>query len=110
MIHIADDNTSGLYWCATESNLFTVVACMPAMPAILHKVFRRVRDVSNYGSRDQYRNYGPGNGSYLRRNSDWHPKSSSHHIGVICKATEVDICRTERSNSDVELVEHPSVC
>lgn len=53
ILHV-DDNVSGLYWCATESNLFTVVACMPALHAIFHKMLRKIRGISTYGSRGQY--------------------------------------------------------
>ncbi|KAF2787589.1 hypothetical protein K505DRAFT_396381 [Melanomma pulvis-pyrius CBS 109.77] len=101
------DNTSGLYWCATESNLFTVVACMPAVHAIMHKVLRRFRDVSSFASKGLYGSDGPGKGSYLRHNSDRHQKSGSLPFGVISKSTDVNIRRSERSDSDVELVNCP---
>lgn len=91
-----DDNVSGLYWCATESNLFTVVACMPALHAIFHKMLRKVRGISTYSSE------GPSKGSYLRHNTD--QRINSMPFGAIKKATDVTIYRTERSSSDVELV------
>lgn len=97
-----DDNVSGLYWCATESNLFTVVACMPAIHAIFHKALRKVRGISTYGSRGQYGSDGPSKGSYLRHNTD--QRMNSIPFGAIRKATDVTVCRTERSSSDVELV------
>lgn len=95
------DNTSGLYWCATESNLFTVVACMPAMHALFHKFLRRFRDSSTYNSRG-YTGEGPSKGSYMRHDSD--KRTNSLPFGAIKKSTNVDITRTERSSSDVELV------
>jgi hypothetical protein len=102
---------SGLYWCATESNLFTVVACMPAMHAIAHKVLRRARDVSGYGSKTQYGDSQPSKGSYLRHASSGRELSrqqskGSIPFGAIKKSTDVNIYRTERSDSDVELVDH----
>ncbi|KAF2492600.1 hypothetical protein BU16DRAFT_466045 [Lophium mytilinum] len=101
------DNTSGLYWCTIESNLFTIVACMPAMRAFLHKAFRRFRDASGYASKGQYASDGPGKGSYLRQNSERNQKSGSLPFGVISKSTDVKVYRTERSDSDVELVNVP---
>ncbi|KAJ4296418.1 hypothetical protein N0V90_006463 [Kalmusia sp. IMI 367209] len=101
------DNTSGLYWCATESNLFTVVACMPAIHAIFHKALRRFRNTSTYASKGQYGSDGPGKGSYLRYNSGRDQKSQSLPFGVISKSTDVNIYRTERSDSDIELVTGP---
>lgn len=98
----ADENVSGLYWCATESNLFTVVACMPALHAIFHKVLRKVRGISTYASDGRYGSEGPGKGSYLRHNTD--QRKNSLPFGAIKKATDVTIYRTERSSSDVELV------
>jgi len=98
------DNVSGLYWCATESNLFTVVACMPAIHAIFHKALRGVRGISTYGSRGPYGSDEPSKGSYLRHNDQ---RKSSVPFGTIRKATDVTIMRTERSrtSSDVELVD-----
>ncbi|KAF3042319.1 hypothetical protein E8E12_000934 [Didymella heteroderae] len=98
------DNVSGLYWCATESNLFTVVACMPALHAIFHKMLRKVRGISTYGSRGQYGSEGPSKGSYLRQNTD--QRKNSIPFGTIKKATDVTIYRTERTSSDVELVDN----
>ncbi|KAH7351486.1 hypothetical protein BKA66DRAFT_516285 [Pyrenochaeta sp. MPI-SDFR-AT-0127] len=102
------DNTAGLYWCATESNLFTVVACMPALHAIFHKVLRQFRDAGTYASKGPYGSKGqydlPSKGSYLR-----HSPGDSHKslpFGSIQKSTNVDIYRTERSSSDIELVNH----
>ncbi|KAH7344250.1 hypothetical protein BKA66DRAFT_564146 [Pyrenochaeta sp. MPI-SDFR-AT-0127] len=101
------DNTSGIYWSATEANLFIVVACMPALRGILHKAFRRFRDGSSYASKGQYGSDGPGKGSYLGHNSDRHQKFGSLTFGVISKSTDVNIYRTERSDSDIELVNGP---
>lgn len=102
---ITDDNAPGLWWCATESNLFTVVACMPALHAIFHKFLRNFRDGSSYASRGQY-GYGhsKNKGSYIRHESD--RRINSLPFGAIKKSTNVDITRTERSDSgdDVELV------
>lgn len=103
---LLDDNVSGLYWCATESNLFTVVACMPALHAIFHKALRIVRGASSYASRGQYGSEGPSKGSYLRHNTD--QRKNSIPFGAIKKATDVTIYRTERSSSDVELVNNRS--
>ena len=101
---IADDNVSGLYWCATESNLFTVVACMPATHAIFHKALRKVRGISTYASRGQYGSEGPSKGSHLRHNTG--QRKNSIPFGAIKKATDVTIYRTERSSSDVELMDN----
>ncbi|KAF2128980.1 hypothetical protein P153DRAFT_29294 [Dothidotthia symphoricarpi CBS 119687] len=98
------DNTSGLYWCATESNLFIIVACMPAMHAIMHKALRRIRGGSStYASKGQHDV--PSRGSYLRHNSD--RRQDSLPFGTIQKSTDVNIYRSERSSSDVELVGRP---
>ncbi|KAF2024273.1 hypothetical protein EK21DRAFT_104796 [Setomelanomma holmii] len=96
------DNTSGLYWCTTESNLFTVVACMPAMHALSHKLFRRFREASTFGSRGD----GLSKGSYMRHHSTktGSKRQNSLPFGSIKKSTDVNIYRTERSSSDVELV------
>jgi hypothetical protein len=98
--NLTDDNTSGLYWCATESNLFTVVACMPAMHALFHKFLRRFREASTNASKGPYGSNSKG--SYLRYNSD--KRKGSLPFGAIQKSTDVNIFRTERSSSDVELV------
>ncbi|KAH8704615.1 heterokaryon incompatibility protein-domain-containing protein [Phaeosphaeriaceae sp. PMI808] len=93
------DNTSGLYWCATESNLFTVVACMPAMHAIFHKFLRRFRESSTYASKGQYGD-SSSKGSYFRQPSD--KRQNSLQFGGIKKSTDVNVFRTERSSSDVD--------
>ncbi|KAF3031821.1 hypothetical protein E8E12_002329 [Didymella heteroderae] len=88
----------------TVSNLFTVVACMPALHAIFHKMLRKVRGISTYASRGQYGSERPSKGSYLRHNTDQHKNLIP--FGAIKKATDVTIYRTERSSSDVELVDN----
>ncbi|KAH6616461.1 hypothetical protein C7974DRAFT_318940 [Boeremia exigua] len=93
------DNVPGLYWCTTESNLFTVVACMPALHALFHKALRKVRGLSTHTSSDE-----PSKGSYLRYNTN--QRKSSMPFGAIRKATDVTIYRTERSGSDLELVDN----
>ena len=90
-----DDNVSGLYWCATESNLFTVVACMPALHAIFHKLLRKVRGISTYGSRGQYGSEGPSKRSYLHHNTD--QRKNSIPSGAIKMATDVTIERNDRA-------------
>jgi hypothetical protein len=74
---------------------------MPAMHAIFHKFLRRFRDASTYASKGQY---GESNskGSYMRHHSD--KRQNSMPFGAIKKSTDVNIFRTERSSSDVELV------
>jgi hypothetical protein len=74
---------------------------MPAMHALFHKFLKRFREASTYASRGQY---GTGNskGSYLRYNSD--KRQNSLPFGAIKKSTDVNVFRTERSSSDVELV------
>ncbi|KAL5382561.1 hypothetical protein DPSP01_006401 [Paraphaeosphaeria sporulosa] len=100
------DNTSGLYWCATESNLFTIVACMPAIRSIFHKGFNKVRGVSTEASGNNYGSSGGlGRGSYLRQGSGRDQKSGSLPFGVISKSVDVDVYRTQRSDSDIELVD-----
>ena len=100
----ADDNVSGLYWCATELNLFTIVACMPAIHAIFHKALRKARGTSTYASRGQCGSEGPRKGSYLRHNID--QRKNSIPFEAIKKATGVTVYRIERSGSDVELVDN----
>ncbi|KAF9733482.1 CFEM domain-containing protein [Paraphaeosphaeria minitans] len=99
------DNTSGLYWCATESNLFTVVACMPAIRGIFHKAFNRVRGVNTETSRNNYGSDGLGKGSYLRQGSGRDLRPGSLPFGVISKSVDVDVHRSQRSDSDIELVD-----
>ncbi|KAJ8115896.1 hypothetical protein OPT61_g2565 [Boeremia exigua] len=96
------DNVSGLYWCATESNLFTVVACMPALHGILRKAVRKVRGLSSYGSYSQYCSEESGKELHLRPNND--ERKNSMPLGCIQKNTDVVIYRSERSSSDVGLV------
>ncbi|KAF1918987.1 hypothetical protein BDU57DRAFT_490848 [Ampelomyces quisqualis] len=95
------DNTSALYWCATESNLFIVVACMPAMHAIPLRILRRERRSSKNDSRSLYVE-SSSKGSYMRRPSGKH----QHFLpfGMIEKSTNVDIFLTELSGSGVDLV------
>ncbi|KAF2744786.1 hypothetical protein M011DRAFT_496053 [Sporormia fimetaria CBS 119925] len=96
------DNTSGIYWCGVEANLFLIVACMPAVNAILRKVFGRGRNGSKISS---------SKGSYpLDRFSRQHKSAGSIPFGVITKSTKVDMCYTERdrSSSDLELVKSGS--
>lgn len=107
MLCLVDDNTSGLIWCATESNLFTVVACMPAMHAIVRKALRRFRAVSSYASKGQYGSDDRGKGSYLRHGSGWDQKPDAIPFGAISKSTDVNIYHTERSDSDIGLVKSP---
>jgi hypothetical protein len=104
MLCLADDNTSAIYWGATEANLFIVVACMPAMHGILHKALRRFRDMSSYASKGQYGSDASGKGSYFRNNSNRHQKFGSLPIGVISKSTDVNIYHTKRTDSDIELL------
>ncbi|KAF2654289.1 hypothetical protein K491DRAFT_705300 [Lophiostoma macrostomum CBS 122681] len=92
------DNTSGIYWCMIEANLFIIVACMPAIHAVLHKAWR------NGTSRNA-----SGKASYINNTSDnRRQKSGSLPSGVISKSTDVKVYHTNRSNrseSDVELVD-----
>ncbi|KAH3947468.1 hypothetical protein HBH98_190910 [Parastagonospora nodorum] len=97
------DNTSGLYWCATEANLFIIVACMPAMHALFHKMFRQFRESSTYASKEKYGS-SSNKGSYLRHHDGSRQRQNSLPLGAIKKSTDVNIFRTERSSSDVELV------
>lgn len=100
------DNVSGVYWCVTECNLFIVVACMPAMHSIAQRIFGRFREISGYGSsKEKYGSSGPGKGSYIRHESDdKHHKNESLPFGVISKSMDVSVFRTQRSESDIELV------
>ncbi|KAJ4358755.1 uncharacterized protein N0V89_003339 [Didymosphaeria variabile] len=108
IITIVNDNTAGLYWCATESNLFTIVACMPAIQSIFHRGLRKVRGVSTQASRNHYNSDGLGKGSYLRQGSSRDQRSGSLPFGVISKSVNVDVYRTQRSDSDIELVDSPT--
>ena len=87
---------------------------MPAMHAIAHKMLRRVRNVTGYGSssqyvsKGQYGSNGPSKGSYIRQASSGREPSGPLSLGTITKSTNVDIYRTERSGSDVELVNNPA--
>ena len=98
---VTDENTSGLYWSATEANLFIIVACMPAMHALFHKLFRSFRESSTYASKEKY---GSSKGSYFRHHDSSGQRQNSLPLGAIKKSTDVNIFRTERSSSDVELV------
>lgn len=76
------------------------------MHAIVHKGLRRFRDASNaYNSRDKYGSNGPSKSSYVRQDSDGRQKSKNLSFGGITKSTDVNVYRTERSSSDVELVD-----
>jgi hypothetical protein len=75
---------------------------MPAMHALFHKFLRRFREASTYASKGGQYSTGNSKGSYLRYNSD--KRQNSVPFGGIKKSTDVDIFRTERSDSDVELV------
>lgn len=75
---------------------------MPAMHALFHKLFRRFRDASTYASKGPYAN--DSKGSYLRHHSSGRQRQNSIPLGAIKKSTDVNIFRTERSSSDVELV------
>lgn len=75
---------------------------MPSFYAVSHKMIRKARGIRTYGSHGQYGSEGPSKGSYLRHNTD--QRKNSTPFGVIKKATDVTIYRTERSSSDVELV------
>ena len=83
-----------------EANMFIMVACMPALHAILHKVY-------SSGSRATSRQ----KGSYYQNGStDRRQKSGSLPFGVISKSTDVKVYhtnRSDRSESDVELVDNP---
>ncbi|KAF2260003.1 hypothetical protein CC78DRAFT_40896 [Lojkania enalia] len=108
------DNTAGVYWCVTEANLFIVVACMPAMRAILRKVsptcFGSTHDASGY-ARNTNSNSKSFGKSYQVSGSDRRQKSAgSLPFGVITKSMDVSVYRSDRSDrseSDVELVERP---
>jgi hypothetical protein len=80
---------------------------MPAMHAIAHKMLRRVRNATGYG-KSQYGSSGPSKGSYIRQASGGREPKGPMTLGSITKSTNVDIYRTERSDSDVELVDHPA--
>lgn len=80
---------------------------MPAMHAILRRASRRFGDVSGYPSKGQVSN-GLGKDSYVHHNSNPQQKPSSLPLGAISKSVHVKIYRTERSDSDVELVERMS--
>ncbi|PSN65231.1 hypothetical protein BS50DRAFT_496904 [Corynespora cassiicola Philippines] len=103
------DNVAGVYWCVTECNLFIVVACMPAMRPILQRTlpscFGSFHDRSGYGSS------GAGKGSGLNSSSRRRNSGASMPFGVIAKSMDVKVYRTERSDrseSDMELVDRPS--
>ncbi|KAF2680258.1 hypothetical protein K458DRAFT_345236 [Lentithecium fluviatile CBS 122367] len=104
------DNVPGVYWCVTECNLFIVVACMPAMHAILQRalpsIFPRSRNASGY-AQGQYGSSGPGKGSYFSQSDRRQKSGSNFPFGVITKSTDVKISREDRSDSDVELVDRP---
>ncbi|KAF2759429.1 hypothetical protein EJ05DRAFT_498643 [Pseudovirgaria hyperparasitica] len=98
------DNTAGLITCATEGNLFIVVACMPAMHAFLRRTFRSARNKYGSGTRVQYDSGHASKGSYVRHDSS-SQKNDHLPFGVINKTTDVTVYHTNRSSSsDVELV------
>ncbi|CAI6334002.1 unnamed protein product [Periconia digitata] len=98
------DNVPGVYWCVTEANLFIVVACMPAIQAILQKAipscFTGFRKGTGYDSNGKY-----GSSSGLGKKGSFMEQSSRNMKGGITRSTNVDVYRTERTASDVELVD-----
>jgi hypothetical protein len=92
-----DDNVSGVYWCVTEANLFTVVACMPAMHAIYQHTLRRL-----YG-----RSESSGNSSYGFSHDRRRVRRSANRLslGGIAKAVDIKVNREDGSESDVALVD-----
>ncbi|PVI03087.1 hypothetical protein DM02DRAFT_698863 [Periconia macrospinosa] len=103
------DNVPGVYWCVTEANLFIVVACMPAIQALLVRAipscFTGFSQGTGYDSKAKLSNStGLGNkGSFMELKP-----GSRGDKGGITRSTEVDVYRTERSASDAELVDHTS--
>ncbi|KAF2702972.1 hypothetical protein K504DRAFT_393414, partial [Pleomassaria siparia CBS 279.74] len=96
------DNTSTIYWCMIESDLFIVVACMPACHAILHKAWVRGRSAAGYDSSANKDWYFSTEGKKRRSGG-----SRSLPFGVISKSTDVEVYhsgKSNRSESDVELV------
>ncbi|KAF2111239.1 hypothetical protein BDV96DRAFT_500013, partial [Lophiotrema nucula] len=98
------DNVPGVYWCVTEANLFIVVACMPAMRALIQRAVPSVgsfRDDSRKG-RSGYASAEPTKGSYFGNSfADRKQKSnSSIPFGVITKSMDVKVYRSERTRSD----------
>lgn len=93
---IIDDNVSGLYWCATEANLFIVVACMPAMHAIYQHTLSRICSKSESS----------GKSSYFSSDERYRMRRSGHRLslGGISKAIDIQVKREDLSESDVELV------
>lgn len=81
---------------------------MPAIRSIFHKGWNRIRGVNTQASRSNYGSDGLGKGSYLRQSSGRGKRSGSLPFGVISKSVDVDVYRTQRSDSDIELVDgHP---
>jgi hypothetical protein len=80
---------------------------MPAVQSIFHRALRKVRGISTQASRSNYASDNPSKSGYLRHGSSQDRKSGGLPFVVISKSTQVDIYRTERSDSDIELVDGP---
>jgi hypothetical protein len=95
LISTTDDNTSTIYWCLIEADLFIVVACMPSIHAVFHRMWSRTPTNTSAGY------VGSDKNSYFNRKKS----GSAHPSSGISKSTEVSVYTTKRSEaSDVELV------
>lgn len=97
-----DDNTPTIYWCLIEADLFIVVACMPSIHAVLHRLWstRHAPDPTGYDCSDR--------NSYFNRSTRPEKSASNQLFSGISKSIEVNVYHTKRSDaSDVELVERP---
>lgn len=94
------DNTSTIYWCSLEANLFIIVACMPAAHAVLQKgcsIIIGRGGTSGYQS--SHRN------SYFDDPENRQRSGSSLPFGKISKRMDIEIYGSDRSESDVEPVD-----
>lgn len=92
-----------------ENDMFIICACMPAMRSILRKLAPSYFGSSHsggYSGAKVAQDFGP-NAQYHRtpsKNGYSSHRSASSKTGIITKAIDVESYRTERSESDVELV------
>ncbi|OBT69098.1 hypothetical protein VE03_01397 [Pseudogymnoascus sp. 23342-1-I1] len=97
------DNTTTIYWCAIEADLFIIVACMPAIHSALTRIWSPIDAAksSGYDRSDK--------GSYFNRAKRAENSDSTQTFSGISKSTEVNVYHSKRADeSDVELVDRPA--
>ncbi|KIX01296.1 uncharacterized protein Z518_09021 [Rhinocladiella mackenziei CBS 650.93] len=107
------DNAPAVYWSVLECDMFIICACMPSTRKFLTRIwptcFGSTVNQGYYDRAKQVNREGLGPNAQYRRQ----PSGEQHHQQynasskgtVILKSIDVDVYRTERSESDVELGE-----